>query len=339
MTVMINPESWYRQVEEEIVEPERAIVDTHFHLWRNHPPFIDYLLEDLWADTGSGHNVEQMVFLECQSEYLTSGSESMRPVGETRFVGEAAARAAATGKTRIGAIVGTADLLLGAAVEEVLQAQIVAGVGLFRGIRYSAAWDASDQIANASSDPGSDLLSDRRFREGFARLTPLGLSYDCWLYHTQLGALADLARAFPETIVVANHLGCVLGSGPYHGRRDEIFEEWRRGIAALSECPNVIVKLGGLAQPANGFGWEARDRPPTSDEFASTYSRYYLHAIEQFGPERCTFESNFPVDRMSVSYHVLWNAFKKMVADFSEAEKELMFRGTATRVYGLDPVG
>ena len=259
----------------------------------------------------------------------------MRPVGETRFVGEAAARAAATGKTRIGAIVGTADLLLGAAVEEVLQAQIVAGVGLFRGIRYSAAWDASDQIANASSDPGSDLLSDRRFREGFARLTPLGLSYDCWLYHTQLGALADLARAVPETIVVANHLGCVLGSGPYHGRRDEIFEEWRRGIAALSECPNVIVKLGGLAQPANGFGWEARDRPPTSDEFASTYSRYYLHAIEQFGPERCMFESNFPVDRRSYSYVAVWDAFKIITRGYSDGERAALFHDTATRLYRL----
>ena len=310
--------------------------DTHFHLWKERPPYVRYLLEELWADTGSGHLIEQMVFLECRSEYLTEGPESLQPVGETRFVATAAAEAAQQpGVPRIGAIVGTADLRLGGAVEEVLRAQLEAGQGLFRGIRCSASWDASAEIANASTTPR--LYADGRFREGFARLAPVGLSFDAWNYHPQIIELAELARAFPDTTVVSNHLASVIGIGPYRQRREEIFDSWKQRISALSACPNVIMKLGGMAQPVNGYDWERRERPPTSDEFAETYRRYYLHAIESFGPDRCMFESNFPVDRISVSYHVLWNAFKKIVAAFSADEKEAMFRGTAIRVYRLEP--
>ena len=331
---------WLSQIEEEIVEPDRLIVDTHFHLWQERPPFCRYLLDDVWADTGSGHKIEQLVFLECASEYLQEGPESLRPIGETRFVAEAAARAAAApaGAARIGAIVGTANLMLGAAVDEVLQAQRQAGDGLFRGIRYGASWDACEEIPNARTGFQPHVYADATFREGFSRLAPQGLSFDAWNYHPQIGELAELAQAFPNTTIVSNHLGGILGIGPYADRREAIFETWKQEIQALSECPNVIIKLGGLAQPTNGFGWEDRPLPPTSDEFVDTYRPYYLFAIEQFGPDRCMFESNFPVDRISVSYQVLWNTFKKMVLSFSESEKAALFRETAMRVYRLEPV-
>ena len=333
-------QSWLAQVQEEIIEPQLPIVDTHFHLWKQQPRFGRYMLGDLWADTGSGHQIEQMVFLECHSEFLEEGPEHLRPLGETRFVAAAAAEAAAqaSGVTRIGAIVGTADMMLGAAVEEVLQAQLEAGDGLFRGIRFGACWDASEEIDNSWPDMPANLYGDATFREAFGRLAGCDLSFDAFNYHPQLADLADLARAFPETTIVSNHLGGMLGIGPYRDRRDEIFEVWKEQVATLSSCPNVVVKLGGLAQGINGFDWGERPSPPTSDDFAETYRRYYLHAIDLFGPQRCMFESNFPVDKASVSYQVLWNAFKKMVASFSSDEKDAMFRGTAMEVYRLEPV-
>jgi predicted TIM-barrel fold metal-dependent hydrolase len=163
----------------------------------------------------------------------------------------------------------------------------------------------------------------------------LGYTYDTWHFHHQNAAFADLARAVPETTMILDHFGTPLGVGPYAGRREEIFVQWKLDVARIAKCPNVVARLGGLAMPDNGFGWFGRDKPPTSDEFAAAQSRYYLHMIECFTPERCMFESNFPVDKLSLSYPVLWNGLKKIVQDFSEDEKDAMFRGTATRIYRL----
>jgi predicted TIM-barrel fold metal-dependent hydrolase len=136
--------------------------------------------------------------------------------------------------------------------------------------------------------------------------------------------------------MVLDHFGTPLGVRPYKVQREEIYEQWRLDMVEIARCDNVVAKLGGLAMPDNGFGWNTAERPPTSDEFVEAQRRYYLHTIESFGPERCMFESNFPVDRLSLSYRVLWNGLKKMVADFSRSERDAMFRGTAARVYRLD---
>ena len=110
---------------------------------------------------------------------------------------------------------------------------------------------------------------------------------------------------------ILDHFGTPLGYGAsFRGRGDAIFEGWKQHIAALAQCPNVVARLGGLAQPDNGFGWHEAARPPTSDELVAAHQRYYLHTIECFGVDRCMFESNLPVDRLSVSYPVLRNAFK-----------------------------
>jgi predicted TIM-barrel fold metal-dependent hydrolase len=331
--------AWLDQVEETALEPELPIVDSHHHLWDY--PTSRYLLDELLADTGSGHRVVATVFVECASMYRASGPEPLRPVGETEFVQGIAVQnermgAARRGATRVAAgIVGFADLLLGARVRDVLEAHLAASPERFRGIRHAAGWHASEAIRNAHSNPPEGLLGLPAFREGFAQLRPLGLSFDAWLYHTQIGELTALARAFPDVPIVLDHFGGPLGVGPYAGRADEVFQAWRASIDELATCPNVFAKLGGIDMALNGFAWHRRERPPTSQELVDTTGRYYLHTIERFGVERCMFESNFPMDKLSCSYTVLWNAFKRIAAGSSAAEKRALFHDTAARVYRL----
>jgi len=322
---------------EPVIEPERSIVDPHHHLWPERGPLPRYLLEEWWADTGSGHNIVQTVFMECGSEYRTDGPEHLCPVGETEFVAKQAARSAAggPGQPRIAALVAHADLRLGDGVEELLDLHERAAGGLFRGIRHSGAHDEDPDALFIPGRAPADLYRQADFRAGLRRLGELGYTYDTWHYHHQNPAFAELARAVPDTTMVLDHFGTPLGVGRFAGRRAEIFEQWKKDVKAIAACPNVIAKLGGLAMPDNGFGWMGRDQPPTSDEFVEAQAPYYLHMIECFTPQRCMFESNFPVDRLSISYPVLWNGLKKIVRDFSETEKDAMFRGTASRVYSL----
>ncbi len=327
---------WLAQVTETIIEPERPICDPHHHLW-DHPQ-SRYLLDELLADTGSGHNVVSTVFVECSSMYRADGPEALRPVGETEFVNGVAAMSASGGYGELRAcsgIVSYADLTLGAAVGEVLDAHMNASPR-FRGIRHAAGWDASDEVRNSHTNPPEHLLLDSKFREGFAELGKRSLSFDGWLYHSQIPELTDLARAFPDTTIVFDHFGGPLGIGPYEGQREEIFGVWCDAVAELATCPNVYPKLGGLVMPINGFGFHKRSVPASSDEIVAATDRYYRQVIDVFGVERCMFESNFPVDKQSCSYHVLWNAFKKLVIDASDADKSWLFHDAAATAYRLD---
>ena len=331
-------EDWLNLTREEALEPDLPICDPHHHLWDFRTDYVDtrYLMDDLLADLAGGHNIVSTVFIECRAMYRADESDPLRMVGETEFVNGIAAMSASGqyGPTRIAAgIVGRADLALGDAVSEILEAHIVAGCGRFRGIRHAASWDTHDDIRNAHTDPPQGLLGDATFRQGFARLAPLNLSFEGWLYHTQISELADLARAFPETTIILNHFGGPLGIGPYAGKRDEIMVQWRKDIAELATCENVVAKLGGINMKVNGFGWHDGEAPPTSEVLAEATRPYYDHCIEHFGPGRCLFESNFPVDKVSCSYTVLWNAFKRIAADFSADEKTKLFHDTAARVY------
>jgi len=327
---------WLNQLSEDIIDPDRPICDPHHHLW-DHPD-SRYLLDELLLDTQSGHNIVSTVFVECASMYRTEGPTAMKLVGETEFVNRIAARSASGGygATRACAgIVSFADLNLGRAVGAVLDAHETAS-SRFRGIRHAAGWDPSEAIRDSHSNPFEGMLGDRVFREGFAELEKRDLSFDAWLYHHQIPELTDLARAFPNTSIVLDHFGGPLGIGPYAGKREEILIKWRSDLAELAQCENVSVKLGGLVMPVNGFGFHRRAQPPSSDEIVEATGRYYRHAIDCFGPERCMFESNFPVDKQSCSYAVLWNAFKKLVADDSDSDQSALFHDTATRVYRLD---
>lgn len=334
--MMSRGDDWLDQVHEVVLEPDLRIVDPHHHLWTYDPPG-PYLVPQFWKDTGSGHRVEQTVFVQCGAEPRPYGPEELRCVGETEFVLGQADEAARgpTGAARIGAIVAFADLTLGPRVEPVLEAHLQAGRGLVRGIRNNAAWDETGTVITPYPEGLPHIYSDSSFRDGFGRLSAFGLSYDAWNYHPQIPELTGLARAFPETTIILDHFGGPLGIGAYADKRAEVFEQWKTDMALLAVCPNVMAKLGGMAMPLNGFGWERDDRPPTSDEFVAAQQDYYHYAIEKFGPERCMFESNFPVDKQSLSYRTLWNAFKKIAAEYTDDEKAALFHDTAVRAYRL----
>ncbi len=326
--------AWLDQHKEEMIEPGREIIDPHHHLW--HHADKPYLLEQLWADTQSGHNIKQTVFVECGSEYRSEGPEHLKPVGETEFVAAIAAEAAASpDKAQIAGIVAHADLRLGDRLDEVLDAHEHAANGLFRGIRDRAPFDPALETRVSSSRAEPDLFEKPAFREGLRRLGTRGLTFDAWNYHCQIKLLTRAAQAAPDTTIIFDHFGGPLGIGPYEGKQAEYFNAWKADVAELATCPNVVAKLGGMAMPVNGWGWHKRATPATSDELVAAHRGYYLHSIDCFGPSRCMLESNFPVDRQSISYPVLWNALKKIVSDFSEDEKEMMFKGTAARVYSL----
>jgi predicted TIM-barrel fold metal-dependent hydrolase len=323
---------WLAQVDEEVLDPEQPIVDPHHHLWEPDGRF-PYSLEDLHADTiGGGHRIERTVFVECHASYRPAGPEHLRPVGETEFVTREALR---DPHRLIGGIVAHADLRDAAHLDEVLDAHTSAAQGLFRGIRHAGSHALEPAVLSIPGRAPAGLYVDRDFRVGVAHLGRRGLTYDTWHYHHQNRDFADLAQSVPDTQMILDHFGTPLGVGRFAGHREEIFEDWKVSIAEIARCENVVAKLGGLAMPDNGFGWDRAERPPTSDEFVAAQGRYYEHAIDCFGPQRCMFESNFPVDRMSLSYRVLWNGLKKIAAPYSASERDAMFRGTATRVYRL----
>jgi L-fuconolactonase len=329
---------WLDRRHEEIIEPDLPIVDPHHHLVER-PETGRYLLPELLADLGSGHNVTATVYLEWLSMHRAHGPAELRPVGEVEFANGVAAMTASGGygNQRVCAgIVGYADLALGGAVEQVLEAQIAAGGGRFRGIRFITATNPDQAQWGSIVNRPPGLLLDRRVREGFARLAPLGLGFDAWLYHTQLGDLVDLARAFPDTLIVLDHVGGPIGLGRYAGRRDEVFALWRARIGELAACPNVYIKLGGLGMRMFGFTVHTHEMPPSSEELAAAWRPYIEAGIAAFGPDRAMFESNFPVDKGSCSYHVLWNAFKRIAAGCSAAEKTALFSGTAKKFYRLE---
>jgi predicted TIM-barrel fold metal-dependent hydrolase len=325
---------WLATYEEEALEPELPIVDPHHHLWER-DGMLTYLLDELHADTGAGHRVEATVFLECMWGYREDGPEHLRPVGETEAVATLAEKSAATG-AEIAGIVSFADLTH-EAVGDVLDAHVDAGKGRFRGIRHATAFDPDPRIRRTHTRPPEGLMGDAAFVRGARVLAERGLCFDAWLYHPQIPELTALARAVPEGRFVLDHLGGILGIGPYEGRRDEVLAGWRRDLAELAACPNVSLKVGGIGMVVYGQGFEQRDTPPTSDDLLAVWAEPLRFAIEAFGPERCMFESNFPVDKVSCSYVVLWNAFKKVSADLSPTERLQLFSGTAREFYRLGP--
>jgi L-fuconolactonase len=339
---------------EAVLEPELPIVDPHHHLWdrpARDPATLShdferaiagvnrYLLPELLADLNSGHNVQATVFIECGSMYRADGPAAMKPVGETEFVNGVAAMSASGGYGAARAcagIVGHADLTLGGAVGEVLDAHIIAGGGRFRGIRHSVSHDADSSVLGPLARRPPGVFKEKAFREGFAELSQFGLSFDAWLLEPQLPELVELARYFPETTIILDHVGTPLGMGAYAGRREERFGLWAEQIGELAKLDNVVVKLGGLAMCFPHFPSFMSDPPAASEQLAAEWKPYIETCIQAFGPTRCMFESNFPVDIGSCDYRTLWNAFKVLSIGYSAEDKAAMFGGTAKRVYRLD---
>jgi L-fuconolactonase len=325
---------WLALTREEPLDARRRIVDAHHHL--HDTEGNRYLLDDLISDTRSGHNVTHAVFVETMAGYRQGGPEALRPVGETEFVA-AQARESEGRATRIAAIVGFADLTLGDALDEVLEAHEIAGEGRFRGIRHPTAWDADPDVPAGYMNPPPGLMAEESFRRGVARLGAKGYSFDAWVYHPQLPELAKLAQAADCTTIVLNHLGVPLNVGPYNNR-DAVRSEWQSGMSQFAACPNAVVKLGGIGMDTYLFrtGWSSRARPPGSDEVVEWWGDDIRWCIDTFGSSRCMFEANYPVDRDAIGYTVSWNAFQKIAAIYSDEEQNDLFAGTAARVYRID---
>jgi len=330
---------WLALTQEPTLEPEIAICDPHHHFWdfrSERIPYQRYLLHELAADINCGHNLRSTVFIEARSMYRPDGPTELRPVGEVEFV-QGLAAASATGLygrcRAAAAIIGHADLKLGDRVEPVLQALEAASPNRFRGIRHTVTWDPHPEIGNRETE---GVLASPDYRAGARVLARMGHSLDTGVCFPQLPELADFAKALPDLTIVLNHLGGLQRVGSYAGRDDEVFATWRRGIAAVAQCPNVHLKLGGIGMPRLGFDWHTREKPIGSEELAASMAPIISYCIEQFGPGRCMFESNFPVDKVSFSHHVLFNAFKRFSQNHSGAERAALFHDTAVRAYRIN---
>ena len=331
-------EDWLKRTDEEALEPELPIIDPHHHLWDR--PESTYLYPELRADIGDGHRIVATVFIQCRSMYRASGPEPFRPIGEIEFVNGVAAQAASGiygDCMACAGIVGYVDITRGAAAAPVLEAAIRAGGGRLKGLRIPVAWHAHPAVISSPAQPPQGLMASEGFRAGVARLAGHGLTLDIWAYHSQLRELVDLAKAIPQTTVIVDHCGGPIGTGPYAGRRDDVFADWAQSIAALAELPNVAMKIGGLGMRVGGFAFDERPDPPCSQELAQAWKPYFETLIAAFGPERCMFESNFPVDKGMFRYRTFWNACKRLSAGMACTERSALFSGTATRIYGLAP--
>ena len=334
--VMTPDPEWVAKVSEPALEPELPIVDPHHHLWQR--AGNDYMFHDLLADTRTGHNIVATVFVDCHSMYRKDGPAELRCTGETEFANGVAAMSASGiyGNLRACAgIVGHVDLRLGGKAGAVFDAQIAAGNGRFKGIRHQTGWDADPGIRNSRTDPTPELTRDKTWRAGFAELARRDLTFDAWLYHPQLAEIADLADAFPGTLIVLDHVGGPLGYAGYAGRHAEVIATWKKSMAELAKRQNIVVKVGGLGMAMGWFDFYQQPMPPSSQRLAEAFKPWVETCIELFGAERCMFESNFPVDKITSGYGVLWNAFKRLATGASVAEKTALFSGTARRVYRL----
>ncbi len=347
---------------EAIIDPALPIVDPHHHLWFYSQALLEmlgrqenltarsllpafrgnarYLFDEFLADLNSGHNIRATVYVEVGSMVRRTGPQELRSVGEVEFANGVAAMAASGVFTDIAVcagIVGKVDLRAGDAVQGVLEAHLQAGGGRYRGIRAShVVYDPNPEVLGAAFNGAPRLLLDGDFRAGFRHLAPLGLSYEAWQLEYQLGELLDLVRAFPQTQVIVNHLGGLFGIGPYQGRHEERFAAWHANIRALAQCPNVAMKLGGLGMPMCGLPSSCADSSRGSQQLAEDWRPYIESCIEAFGPDRCMFESNYPVDFATARYPLIWNAFKRITSGASSDEKLALFGRTAARLYRLD---
>ena len=325
---------WLAQRVETAIDPGQRIIDPHHHLWDRGGS--TYLAPQLLADLAAEHRVVKTVFVECRAGYDRTAASHLAPVGETEFVAAEAKITDAESGPTIAAIVPFADMMLGDAVEEVVTAHVEAAGGRFRGIRHATSWDASDEIENGHTRPSESMMLTPEFRAGVRRLATMGYSFDAWLYHPQLTELSELAAAVPEALIVVNHLGGPLRIGPYGRTQHEAHAHWRASMEGLARQPNVVLKVGGIGLCTYfGMDWPRRPVPPGSEEVAAYWSDDVRWCIDRFGPDRCMFESNYPVDRQALTYPVLWNAFQIIAATYDAAERDRLFAGTAEEIYRL----
>ena len=321
---------------EEIIDPELPIIDSHHHVWR-----LDraqsggrYAITELQADTRSGHLILATVAVEAFAHYREDGPEALRPVGETEFLNAIANEAERVGTAaRLCAGIVSNARFESPDAADILDSHLAASPRRMRGCRQINI----RRLDDLNTEP--TLYDDPAFRRGYMELAPRGLSFDAYCFHPDIPQVTRLARDMPDVPLVLDHLGSPLGVGPWADRKAEAWGEWRASLTELARCPNSFAKLGGKGMRWVGLGWEGRERRASSDEIAAAIGDHFRYAIDLFGPERCMFESNFPVDGISYGYPVIWNAFKKIAAPYSDAERRAMFFGTANRFYRLGLAG
>lgn len=313
----------------DILDPDLRICDPHHHLLDVYG--FHYLVDDLAADAAAGHTVTSTVYVECTMRYRQDGPEHVRPAGETEFV---VAQQAPGGL--LAGIVGFADLRLGDRVDEVLDAHEQAAAGRFRGIRFMTPWAPQQSLRIAPVDPPEHALLDPQIQRGAAAVGRRGHTVDLWLYSHQLDDVVGIARALPDQTFVLDHLGTPVVTDGYELRAEQVREQWRAAMARVAACPNVVLKIGGLSMHTMGAPWTHGDVPVGAPDVAAYWGGDVPRCIDLFGPDRCMFESNFPVDRVNIDYVTLWNAYKLMTAGYDESERAALFHDTAARTYRIE---
>jgi L-fuconolactonase len=346
---------------EEILDPDLPIVDPHHHIWHLPDALLDsldklpgkdgtdiarmyrlhrrYLIDELLADLNAGHNIRATVFADAHTMYRAKGPAELKSIGEVEFVAGfgAMADSGTFGDTRFCAgIIGSVDMTLGDAVADILPLHIQAANRRYRGIRppvmlYDAKLAA---IRDILAQP--HVLQNPQFLVGARHLAPLDLSLDLFVLHEQLPEVLQVARALPDTRIVLNHTGGPTGIGDHAADRPGAFAYWREQMKAIAECENVVVKVGGLGMPLCGFTTSALVERAGSEALARDWAPHIETAIALFGANRCMFESNFPIDGVTARYPSIWNAFKRVVRNYSADEKAALFAGTAARTYRID---
>ena len=315
--------------------PDVPIIDPHHHLWPG--PGQPFLLPDFVARIDDGLRLEATVYVECRTMYRRHGPKALRSLGETEFASAIAAMSAsgAHGPTGVCAgIVAFADLRLGRDVGGVIEAHRRAAGGRLKGVRFATAHDPHPRVRSYVDAPG--LLADGGVREGIAVLASEGLVLDVWVFHHQIGEVAAVADAFPDLIVVLDHMAAPLSVPPYDGARGRAMAVWGKAMAELARRPNVRVKLGGLGMKMTSQGAHRLTPGAGTDDLAALWRPLIIPCIEWFGPDRCMFESNAPMDFASACYGRIWRAFARLCAQASADDKALLFHRTARATYLTD---
>lgn len=322
--------TWLALSNEDVFAPEQAILDAHHHLW-DRPEGV-YASTEWQEDLASGHDVRASIYVQCKTGYRSTDPIDLQPVAEVKTVLD---WTQGHPNYPLG-LIAAADLQLGGAVRPILEALAEVGRGKVCGIRNTTAYHPNPAVRSNPNPASAGLLSTPEFREGVQALRAYAWCLDVWAYHTQLDEVYKLARAVPGVKVVINHIGGPLGVGGYDRHDTELFRTWQQAVTRLSQLPNTHMKLGGFGLHAMGYAYAQSPTPPHSLQLAEDWRPYVLHCIEAFGCERSMFESNFPVDKGQFSYRAVWNAFKRIVADFRPVQRDELFWRSAVRCYGLN---
>ncbi|KAF1019636.1 MAG: hypothetical protein GAK29_03848 [Acinetobacter bereziniae] len=290
-----------------------------------------YLPQDYKNDL-QHYAVEQVVHIEASwAKHKGKGV-----VGETEFIESLPFN---EDTVKLGGIVATADPC-DSNFKKILKLHQKASKRL-RGIRRMAAFHEDKGVHNWTDTP--HLYTQKKFLKGFEQLAQHNLSFDAWVYSQQISDVIELAKNFPETSIVLDHLGTPAGlfgkvgqnTGLSKTARENIFYQWQEDIAELSTRPNVYTKMSGLFMPVLGHQFYKKKQLASKQQIIDLVAPLFLHALESFGTYRVMFASNFPMDRVNTSLVNIIDAFSDIVMQYDENALEKVFHHNAKQFYRL----